>query len=945
MTQIEDIKIFLKDLPDAESAERFFRQLSEQKPSDANKLLKNRGLLSDVLTLVAFSPLLATTLLQNPQYISWLARRRSEAKIRDKEELLESLARFTLTNSQIEPPVLLARFRRRELMRIYLRDIRRLGTIAEITEEISHLADAILEYALGLARQEMDNRYGIPLEADEKGKGRQAQFSIVALGKLGSNELNYSSDIDLLFLYSAEGSTSGQGSRGAVTNREYFVKLSEFIVKLVGGQTAGEGAAYRVDLRLRPHGRVGGLAISVKDAVNYYKASAQAWERQTLIRSRSSAGDAEIFKSFFAQVENFVFSKDETVENALRNVRLSKEKINLEKISDRGFNVKLGKGGIREIEFIAQALQIAYGGLDAWLRAPHTLISLSRLADRKRLSEMELTELAEAYDFLRRLEHRLQMEHGLQTHIVPKDAEKRRVIAGKMNCASPEIFETELNKHTENVKRIFARVFEEISDAENVVGAGLAPDKSVRENANQFQINSTSNLFETPVRARSLVGQTQDLPLQIISALEKSDLPLDITKERFAALKKFCEISPYFTEMIAANPRLIESLPLETEDFKAVNYAENLGAAVSRQANFHDELAALRIEWTKNFLRIAAFDAFEKIDLSQSKRMQTELAEASLNDAFEITERESRRRFDFSGEVDFAVLALGKLGGRGMDYGSDLDLVLIYDDKNPKQDSNISASQRLPIAASLFYARAAEIFATTLSSFMREGHLYRVDLRLRPDGKNGASVLGKNAFFNYLETRSAIWEWLAYVKLRAVGGNPDSAAEIENKARRIIHQNALNAAPEDLKTETAHVRERLEKEKTRGAKDFNIKFGAGGMLDVYFAMRFLQLRDNVPDNVENRSTRAMLRKLCENGSLADTDFQAFDGGYDFLSRLDHNLRLTVGRTNRLPQANPAAMQTIVERMSLASTSDLLENLILHRHAIRDAFASVLQIKM
>ena len=512
MIQAEDIKIFLKDLPDAESAERFFRQLSEQKPSEANKLLKNKGLLSDVLTLVSFSPLLATTLLQNPPYISWLARQRSDGKTRNKEELLESLARFSLTNLEIEPPVLLARFRRRELMRIYLRDIRRLGTIADITEEISHLADAILEYALSLARQEMDNRYGIPLESDEKGKAGQARFSVVALGKLGSNELNYSSDIDLLFLYSSEGSTSGRGTRGAVTNREYFVKLSEFIIKLVGGQSSGEGAAYRVDLRLRPHGRVGSLAISVKDAANYYRSSAQAWERQTMIRSRSAAGDAEIFKSFFAQIENSVFSKDETIENALRNVRLSKEKINLEKISGKAFNVKLGKGGIREIEFIAQALQIAYGGRDEWLRAPHTLISLSRLADRKLLSETELTELADAYDFLRRLEHRLQMEHGLQTHLVPEDAEKRRLIATRMNCRSPENFNAELNKHAENVKRIFARVFEEIGDAENVAGTGLAPDRSVRMNANQFGLNSTLNLFETPSAPRVQPGRRRNCP-------------------------------------------------------------------------------------------------------------------------------------------------------------------------------------------------------------------------------------------------------------------------------------------------------------------------------------------------------------------------------------------------------------------------------------------------
>lgn len=941
MTQFEDIKIFLKDLPDAESAGRFFRQLSEQKPSEASRILKNKGLLSDVLTLASFSPLLATTILQNPQYISWLARRRSEAKIRDKEELLESLARFSLTNSQSEPPVLLARFRRRELMRIYLRDIRRLGTIAEITEEISHLADATLEYALRLARQEMDNRYGIPLESDEKGKAKQARFSVVALGKLGSGELNYSSDIDLLFLYSSEGSTSGQGSRGAVTNREYFVKLSEFIVKLVGGQSAGEGAAYRVDLRLRPHGRVGALAISVPDAVNYYRTAAQAWERQTMIRSRSAAGDAEIFKSFFASIETSVFSKDETVENALRNVRLSKEKINLEKLSGRGFNVKLGKGGIREIEFIAQALQLAYGGRDEWLRAPHTLISLSRLADRKLLSETDLTELADAYDFLRRLEHRLQMEHGLQTHLVPEDAEKRRVIAKKMNCPSLESFNAELNKHAENVNRIFARVFKEIGDAENIVEAGFVPARSDRTGVNHHKENS-GLIFNENLRAMRSIGQAQNLPLQIISALEKSDSPFDLTGEKLAALKKFCRISPYFTEMIAANPKLIESLPLETQNFEAVNYAENLGAAVSRQANFHDELAALRIEWTKNFLRIAAFDAFEKINLAAAKRLQTELAEASLSVAFEITGREIRRRFDFSGGLRFAVLALGKLGGRGMDYGSDLDLVLIYDDKSSEPDSINSAAHRLPDAPSLFYARAAEIFVTTLSSFMREGHLYRVDLRLRPDGKNGVTVLGKNAFFSYLETRAAIWEWLAYVKLRAVGGKMDLALEIENRARRIIHQSALKADRDDLKIETAHVRERLEKEKARRAKDFNIKFGAGGMLDVYFAMRFLQLRDNVPDDAENRSTRAMLRKLYENGSLAENDFHAFDDGYDFLSCLDHNLRLTVGRTNRLPLANTAAMQTIVERMNLSSTNDLLEKLTFHRLEIRNAFENLLK---
>src|SRR4029079_14306370 len=218
---------------------------TEIHPSQTKKLIKNPGLLSDVLTLAAFSPLLALTLEQNPEYLSWLSLKRTESGVTPREELLESLARFSLTHSQIDLQIVLARFRRRELLRIFLRDIRRLATISEITEEISNLADAILEFALRAARQELDNRYGLPLTTDEKDRSIPADVCVVALGKLGSKELNYSSDIDLIFIYSAEGTTSGQGTRGAITNREYFIKLAESVIRLVG-QQIGEGAAYRV---------------------------------------------------------------------------------------------------------------------------------------------------------------------------------------------------------------------------------------------------------------------------------------------------------------------------------------------------------------------------------------------------------------------------------------------------------------------------------------------------------------------------------------------------------------------------------------------------------------------------------------------------------------------------------------------------------------------------
>ncbi len=226
----------------------------------------------------------------------------------------------------------------------------------------------------------------------------------------------------------------------------------------------------------------------------------------------------------------------------------------------------------------------------------------------------------------------------------------------------------------------------------------------------------------------------------------------------------------------------------------------------------------------------------------------------------------------------------------------------------------------------------------------REGSLYRVDLRLRPDGKNGATSLGKRAFLDYLKNRSAIWEWLAYVKLRAAAGDSELGETVESEARNIIHEKSRNADADELKNETWRVRQRLESEKSasKRGREIDIKFGAGGMLDVYFATRFLQLRDNFPDDAENRSTDFMLRRLYENKSLGGEDFENLARGYEFLSELDHNLRLTVGRSTRLPVANQNALQIICERMKIASVSEFHEKLTFHRLNIRASFENILK---
>lgn len=927
--KMTDLEFLIKDLPDAFLARRFFEQLTEKHPAKVKILEKNDGLLSDVLTIAAFSPLLSTTILQHPEYLAWLANQRKSAKVRGKEELLESLERFALTNSTLEINVLLARFRRRELLRIYLQDIRNLDTIAEITEEISNLADAILEYALRISRQEMDNRFGIPLEIDKKGREKKAEFCIVALGKLGSKELNYSSDIDLLFLYSAEGKTSGNGSRGSVSNREYFVKLSEFITKMVGSAT-GEGAAYRVDLRLRPNGRVGALAISLAEASDYYKKSARDWERQVLIRSRSSAGEAEIFQEFFTSVEDFVFSKDLTVENALENVRLSKEKINFEKLSDKGFDVKLAHGGIREIEFIAQALQLAHGGKDRWVRASHTLISLARLADRKLLSDNKLAQLVEAYKFLRKLEHRLQMENGLQTHLVPESEERKLVVARRMDFDNTQNFERELNFHTANVSQIFNKIFK--SDSSEL--SANQPQVTNYESQNEFEISSSEFEIDS--------GKTETDKLQtILQSLEKSNLKVNLTKAKLKTLEKFTKISAHFTEKLAANPALIETLPNVEKDFWEKDYRQIFLVAIESETEFSKQIAVLRKTWSRFLLEIAAFDIFGKISIADAKKAQTKLAEASIESAIFITKSELEKRFSMKiDNFPFAVFGLGKLGGGGLDYESDLDLILVFDEVASLPEKLGTWNSEL----GTFYSKAVEIFTNVLSSFTREGNLYRVDLRLRPDGKNGATSSSKTSFLNYLQNRAAIWEWLAYVKIRSVGGDLELAQTVENEARKIIHDLAQKADKIELKNETRRIRERLKTAKAKRKNEIDIKFGEGGMLDIYFAVRFLQLRDNLPDTDENRSTRFVLQKLHENKSLLAEDFKNFVEGYDFLSELDHNLRLTIGRSTRLPLANLHALQTISARMNLASVNDLLENLTVHRLNIRLAFDNILKTK-
>jgi len=1053
----EKIESLVRDLPDAEGARMFYERLAEEHARAAQRLLaRDEGLLSDTLALAAWSPLLGTTLAQNPDYLNWLARERVDTHVRTTEELGESLARFALTHSQVEPQVVLARFRRRELLRIYLHDLRRTNSIVETTEELSNLADAVLAYALNLARQELDNRHGAPLCTDERGRKTTASFCVVALGKLGSRELNYASDIDLLFLYSDDGHTSGAGERGQTTNREYFNRLAELITRIVG-QQSGEGAAYRVDLRLRPHGRDGALSCSLAEALRYYRAKAQAWELQTLIRSRAAAGTTTLYTRFAEEVRGRVYTHAASIEEALRNVRLAKQKIDRQHSgSSRGFNVKLGRGGIREIEFIAQALQLAHGAEDIWLHAPHTLISLGRLADRRLIGERERTELSDAYAFLRMLEHRLQMEHGLQTHSVPDEEGRRTLVARRMNFTGHDAladFNRALELHTSRVRDAYERVFGDNRDAapllttaaaeattsaatfeatthdetdDNVTDAATdsgttriaaTRDGAIRvtatgdaakeavatdaagdeaddeaDAANHPHANRRAAPFREPhleiatgahadaaatlaaaqIFAPRLIPHSGHVNLhpreteaaatttrhlarllndaaqaslnsrraltylaRVAASLDKSNTSVELSEESLRALTRLCGASEFFGEIIAGNPALIPALLASVEEVRARDYRALLRREIDRESSFRGELIALRRAWAQLLVETGARDVNGELSPGEANRLQTELATASINAAYFIARREMARRYgNLAAGPRLSVLALGRLASGGMDYGSDLDLVIIYDARVPSPVRALTREEA--------YTRLVELMVSALSSLTRAGYVYRVDLRLRPDGKNGALVRSDNSFVEYLRTRTNVWEWLAYVKLRAVGGDLELGRAAEAKARRAIHEAARVAEAEELRRETRRVRERLERERgtghgaSRGAID--IKFGAGGMLDVYFAARYLQLRDDVPDEGADRSTQTTLARLRDARSLDAETYRSLSEGYATLRTLDHHLRLIAGRSSRLPSASDhVILQDLARSVGHSSAASLTETLRAHMVAIRAAY--------
>ena len=1008
-----DIEAFIDILPDPAGARAFLSRLEAAGSGLPDDRRENQLLLSRLLLLAGNSPFLAETLLRHPENIAWLEAETKHDfhRLKSGEQLSEELARFVIRTIDLDDTVRLAMFKRREMLRIYLRDCLGIATLSEVTEELSNLADVILSYSLARAHQVLTKLHGTPQGHDERGRIAKSELAIVALGKLGCRELNYASDIDLLFLYSASGETSGDGRnpKSVIGNKEFFTRAAEMVVQTVG-RSSEEGAVYRIDLRLRPYGRDGDLVWEVERAAEYYRNRAHNWERQALIRARAAAGSDVVAARFLEKVRDAIFTKDALPET-LEGVRRAKEKIDRKEAArGRGFNVKLGPGGIREIEFIAQALQLKHGGREPWVRSAQTLIVLARLAEKSYLSEGERARLSAAYTFLRTAEHRLQMEHGAQTHTLPAARQKLEMLArrcGYTKTNDPVAhFLQDLQKHTSEVRAVYNRVFVDVPPTETGSGAapGLAPGN---ENARLVKDAAArlGHLIATPDSAKHYVEQI------LVSALPHAINPSRSLRNLTAWANSFATYSldqlhsmewmlsggqwsilierlvlvlssQYLAHLLISRPILARAL---IDDANVQNNADVLRLlrdAVSTERDADHKADALRRTWHRLLVelgyrdmsavhapwsgdrspspedisgvrslaalelptydgQLTADDRLRTTDqLRSSNLAQTALAEAVLKIGLEIALESislprSNIESPLSSELMFTILGLGRLGHAGMDYGSDLDLLIVFDDDRDWPLAALTTSAEIGTPQE-FYAMLTSKLVQVLASLTREGLLYRTDLRLRPEGKSGPVAVGLKSLVTYLAERASAWEHSAYLKAREVAGSP----EFGERARTSISEACFEAASRNqmLQVELREMRARQMKEKARGNRP-NIKWGPGGMNDVYFVTRYLQLRDRIYFPPE-RGTAALVTHLGESGAIDSRSASALFTGYTFLRRLDHWMRLLLDRPNPTLPASTVSLRDLIRALGLPSIIAFEAEFANQTAAIREVYDRV-----
>jgi [glutamine synthetase] adenylyltransferase / [glutamine synthetase]-adenylyl-L-tyrosine phosphorylase len=855
----------------------------------------------------------------------------------------------------------LRRHKQREYLRIGARDLMASVTMEETVRELTALAEASLEAAYRFCRAEVGKDYGI---LNLPGTNNQNRFVILGMGKLGGSELNFSSDIDVVYLYENDEGESSGGRKRKTDPRTFFSEVGKKIIHCMGEVTE-DGFVFRIDLRLRPLGASGPLVQSVGSAMLYYESWGQCWERAAMIKARPVAGNKELGSEFLKEIEPFIYRRylDYTTVEELRHMKM---RIENELLTGEGKerNIKLGFGGIREIEFFSQALQLVNGGYEPALRGPSTLPALAELARHDFISAQERDKLIKAYRFLRQAEHKVQIVQEAHAHSIPENIDEEQAFARRLGyrargkLSELELFWRDHRACTNTVRDIFDRLFygaqKEIT-GENASDAGMIWRDLDRE---EVIVNELSNAgFSDPAKAYANLLAVRDgevfvppspkrlqvmrtLGPALIAEIAESGAPdqalLNLSKfshriggrtgflrllaenpETMRLLVTLFADSQFLTDLFLNRPELIDTLIrvdlTRVEKTKDEMLAE-LRAALAEHSDVETKLNALRRYKTEEFIRIGLHDLGGAIELVPVLHQLSDLAEACLEGGLGIALAELEEKFGPVSKGRFTVIGGGKMGGREIDYNSDLDLVFVY---NAADDAQARGGSQGRLPAHEFFVRLGQKLITYLSAPTEEGIAYKIDMQLRPSGKAGPIVCSLDAFREYHRSTSQLWERQALIKTRFVAGDPLLGAEIEKIAEQFAYSSGLS---NEGVGEIHYLRMRMERELAgENETRFNLKKGRGGLVDIEFLTQMLQLAHGHHSRaLRRRETLKALKGLFACKILKPVEYKLLSEGYLFLRRLDHRLRLERDQSIDAFEADPVRLDGIARALGYES---------------------------
>jgi glutamate-ammonia-ligase adenylyltransferase len=851
---------------------------------------------------------------------------------------------------------------------IALADIGGVWPVERVTSALTEFADA----ALGGAVRYLLRGASGKLKARDPAKPEEGcGYVVLAMGKGGAFELNYSSDIDLIVLYDADAAPLEGAEPGG-----FFARLTRGLVKLMQERTA-DGYVFRIDLRLRPDPASTPIAISLTSAVNYYESTGQNWERAAMIKARPCAGDLALGDAFLREVAPFVWRKYLDY-GAVADVHAMKRQMAAYKghdeIAIEGHNIKLGRGGIREIEFFVQTQQLIAGGRHPELRGRQTLATLDDLAKGGWINREAARDLAEAYRFLREVEHRLQMVADEQTHTLPDEREELERFARFLGFSDRDAFAAVLLEHLRKVQRHYARLFEDAPAAEASRRAlSFPPVKDDTETLDKLAAMGFRRPLEVShmVRRwlageyRSLKGEfarahLADLVPVLIDHLARSENPdqASVALDRFlsglhggARLLSLLRRNPDFValfalvlgnaprlaDILALHPHVMDAL-IEPSFFGALPDADKVAAELSgslaQATSYEDVLDRARQFGQEHMFLIGARILSGTVSAEQAGEAFARLADVLVRAVHRAVEENFVGIYGRMRGQQSVVLALGKLGGREMTAASDLDLIIVYDfdENHPQSDGERS------LYGGQYFARLTQRLVSALAAQTNYGALYHVDMRLRPSGRSGPVATMIGSFESYQENEAWTWEHLALTRARAVSGSPAFAARVEKVIRDVL---CRPRDPETIAGDVAEMRAAIAAEKGDSER-WDLKYVAGGLIDLEFIAQYLQLvhAHEKPDILDTSTARA-LDKAARLGLLSADDADVLRPAVRLYQNLTQILRLCLSGPLDPKSAGSGLLSLLARAADVPDFGTLEAHLAETQAKVRASFVRIL----